>query len=203
MTGEHKELGKRLHKLAVGTEFVKEIKLLVEDLRMWTARNEKMDEDHRKDAEKQATQQERLGKLTQDGAQYRSEQTKLKSAIDKIASPKSVKLPPIRNSAPVDQMKDSIKDEYFSKKQELKAIEKKIIISERQKEDLATKLKESDRLGKIARSKVKKIKGMIKAEKWKDDDDDLEKEKDDGKEKLEKLNKEGRGWKREDMYAWK
>jgi hypothetical protein len=99
-------------------------------------------------------------------------------------------------------MKDSIKDEYFSKKQELKVIEKKIIIIERQKEDLATKLKESERLGKIARSKIKKIKGMLKAEKWKDDDDDLEKEKDDGKF-LDKLNKEGRGWKREDMYAWK
>jgi hypothetical protein len=55
LAAEHKEQGKRLHKLAVGTEFVKEIKLLVEDLRMWTARNEKMEEDFRKDAERQAT----------------------------------------------------------------------------------------------------------------------------------------------------
>ena len=69
---ENKEQGRKLHKLAEGESYVKEIKLLMEDLRMWKSKNEKMDEQFRKDLEKQQKQKEHLSKLEQATATYES-----------------------------------------------------------------------------------------------------------------------------------
>ena len=65
---ENKDQGKRLAKLDEGVTYMKEIKLLMEDLRMWTARNEKMEADFKQHEHKRRKEQEVMSKLDQDKA---------------------------------------------------------------------------------------------------------------------------------------
>ena len=50
---ENKEQGIKLEKLAVGTEYVRQIKLLMEDLRVAKSKNETLEEQFKKDDEQQ------------------------------------------------------------------------------------------------------------------------------------------------------
>ena len=50
---ENKEQGIKLEKLAVGTEYMRQIKLLMEELRVAKSKNEPLEEQFKKDDEQQ------------------------------------------------------------------------------------------------------------------------------------------------------